>query len=93
MKITSTVDHFYAIGISYKTADLATRGQFSLTNEQCVGLLKEAKEEGIQEILINTTCNRTEVYAYAAHPYQIIKLLCSHSGGELSVFEKAGVYP
>ena len=73
-----------------QTADLNTRGQFSLSNEQCVSLLKEAKEKGIQEILINTTCNRTEIYAYAEHPYQVIKLLCAHSGGELSVFEQLG---
>ena len=90
MKVDSTIHHFYAIGISYKTADLSTRGQFSLSNEQCVSLLKEAKEKGIQEILINTTCNRTEIYAYAEHPYQIIQLLCAHSGGALSVFEQLG---
>ena len=90
MKVDTTTHHFYTIGISYKTADLTTRGQFSLSNEQCVSLLKEAKEKGINEILINTTCNRTEIYAYAAHPYQIIKLLCAHSGGELSVFEQLG---
>ena len=90
MKVDSTIHHFYAIGISYKTADLSTRGQFSLSNEQCVNLLKEAKEKGIQEILINTTCNRTEIYAYAEHPYQIIQLLCAHSGGALSVFEQLG---
>ncbi len=90
MKVDSTTHHFYTIGISYKTADLSTRGQFSLSNEQCVSLLKEAKKKGIKEILINTTCNRTEIYAYAEHPYQIIKLLCAHSGGELSVFEQLG---
>ena len=90
MKVDSTTQHFYTIGISYKTADLITRGQFSLNNEQCVSLLKEAKDKGIKEILINTTCNRTEIYAYAAHPYQVIKLLCAHSGGALSVFEQLG---
>ena len=90
MKVDSTTQHFYTIGISYKTADLSTRGQFSLSNEQCLSLLKEAKEKGIKEILINTTCNRTEIYAYAAHPYQVIKLLCAHSGGALSVFEQLG---
>ena len=90
MKVDSTTQHFYTIGISYKTADLSTRGQFSLSNEQCVSLLKEAKEKEIKEILINTTCNRTEIYAYAAHPYQVIKLLCAHSGGALSVFEQLG---
>ena len=86
----STIQHFYTIGISYKTANLATRGQFSLSNEQCIALLTEAKSKGIKEILINTTCNRTEIYAYAAHPYQIIKLLCDFSNGELSVFETLG---
>ena len=90
MKVDSTKQHFYTIGISYNTADLNTRGQFSLSNEQCVSLLKESKEKGIKEILINTTCNRTEIYAYAAHPYQVIKLLCAHSGGALSVFEQLG---
>lgn len=90
MKVDSTTQHFYTIGISYKTADLSTRGQFSLSNEQCVSLLKEAKEKEIKEILINTTCNRTEIYAYAAHPNQVIKLLCAHSGGALSVFEQLG---
>ena len=90
MNSNSTIQHFYTIGISYKTADLATRGQFSLSNEQCIALLSEAKVKGIEEILINTTCNRTEIYAYAAHPYQIIKLLCDYSNGELNVFESLG---
>jgi len=90
MNSNLTIQHFYTIGISYKTADLATRGQFSLSNEQCIALLSEAKAKGIEEILINTTCNRTEIYAYAAHPYQIIKLLCDYSNGELNVFESLG---
>ena len=90
MKVDSTTQHFYTIGISYQTANLNTRGKFSLSNEQCLSLLKEAKEKSIKEILINTTCNRTEIYAYAENPYQIIKLLCAHSGGELSVFEQLG---
>lgn len=90
MKVDTTTKHFYAIGISYKTADLITRGKFSLSNEQCNALLNEAKSLGTEEILINTTCNRTEIYAYAAHPYQLIKLLCAHSNGELDLFEQLG---
>lgn len=90
MTLAKTGKHFYAIGISHKTADLPTRGQFSLSNEQCNALLTEAKTHGIEEILINTTCNRTELYAFVAHPYQLIKLLCQFSNGELSVFEALG---
>ncbi len=90
MQLNSTTNYFYAVGISYKNADLGTRGKFSLSNAQCSSLLLEAKSEGIDEILINTTCNRTEIYAYAAHPYELIKLLCKHSGGALETFENLG---
>lgn len=90
MQLNSTTNYFYAVGISYKNADLETRGKFSLSNGQCSSLLLEAKSKGINEILINTTCNRTEIYAYAAHPYELIKLLCKHSGGALETFENLG---
>jgi len=90
MNADSSKKDFYAIGISYKTADLVTRGKFSLSTEQCKGLLVEAKTLGVSEILINTTCNRTEIYVYADHPNLLIELLCTHSGGEISVFNKLG---
>jgi glutamyl-tRNA reductase len=90
MNSDSSNKDFYAIGISYKTADLVTRGKFSLSTEQCKGLLVEAKTLGVSEILINTTCNRTEIYAYADHSNLLIELLCTHSGGEISVFNKLG---
>jgi glutamyl-tRNA reductase len=90
MNADSSNKDFYAIGISYKTADLVTRGKFSLSTEQCKGLLVEAKTLGVSEILINTTCNRTEIYAYADHSNLLIELLCTHSGGEISVFNKLG---
>ncbi len=90
MNADSSNKDFYAIGISYKTADLVTRGKFSLSTEQCKGLLVEAKTLGVSEILINTTCNRTEIYVYADHPNLLIELLCTHSGGEISVFNKLG---
>ena len=90
MQLADATKHFYAIGISYKTADLSTRGKFSLSNDQCNALLLEAKSQKIDEILINTTCNRTEIYAFAAHPYKLIKLLCTFSNGTIPVFEQLG---
>ena len=90
MQLADATKHFYAIGISYKTADLSTRGKFSLSNDQCNALLLEAKSQKIDEILINTTCNRTEIYAFAAHPYELIKLLCTFSNGTIPVFEELG---
>lgn len=90
MEISNIKKHFYAIGVSYKNADLKTRGDFSLGLEQKDALTLEAKNEGVHEILINSTCNRTEIYAHVNHPIQLINLLCKHSQGTLSVFNEIG---
>lgn len=90
MEVSNNKKHFYVIGVSYKNADLKTRGDFSLSLEQKDALTLEAKSEGISEILINSTCNRTEIYAHVNHPIQLINLLCKHSNGNLAVFNEIG---
>jgi|TARA_B110001452_G_C15224244_1_gene424356 glutamyl-tRNA reductase len=90
MEVSNNKKHFYAIGVSYKNADLKTRGDFSLSFEQKDSLTLEAKREGVEEILINSTCNRTEMYAHVNHPIQLINLLCKHSKGSLAVFNEIG---
>lgn len=90
MKHSTAGKDFFVVGISYRTANLETRGLFSLGSTQCDALLQEAKSDGIAELLINTTCNRTELYAYVEDPSKLIDLLCKHSRGSLSTFEKLG---
>lgn len=80
--------HFYIIGLSYKKADADTRGHFSLSEEGKQNLLEDAKEEGIDGLIVTSTCNRTELYGFAQHPYQLIKLLCEHTHGTVEEFEK-----
>lgn len=86
----STYANFYVIGLSYKKADATIRGHFSLNTEMKETLLKEAKKSGIANILAVSTCNRTELYGFAQHPFQLIKLLCTHTRGTVEAFEKAG---
>ena len=81
-------NHFYTIGLSYKKADAEIRGHFSLDEEGRRNLLKEAKAEGIDGLVITSTCNRTEIYGFAQHPFQLIKLLCTHTHGTVEKFEK-----
>src|SRR5690606_18281892 len=45
-------------------------------------------QEGIEALLVTSTCNRTELYGFAAHPYQLIKLLCENTNGRVEDFEK-----
>ncbi|MEZ4853208.1 glutamyl-tRNA reductase [Flavobacterium sp.] len=79
---------FYVVGLSYKKADAETRGRFSLSAEAKNKLLRQAKEEGIENIIVVSTCNRTELYGFAQHPFQLIKLLCDNSQGTVEDFQK-----
>jgi len=81
---------FYAVGLSYKKADVATRGKFSLGNEAKSTVLQQAKSEGIGSLIVTSTCNRTEIYGFAEHPFQLIKLLCDNSLGSVEEFQKVG---
>lgn len=84
---------FYAIGLSYKKADAEIRGKFSLSDVAKTALLNQAKEEGIDSLIVTSTCNRTEIYGFAQHPFQLIKLLCENSQGTVEEFQKvAHVY-
>ena len=80
--------HFYAVGLSYKKADAETRGKFSLSEEAKNHLLDDAKFESIESMIAISTCNRTELYGFAEHPFQLINLLCKHSNGTIEDFQK-----
>jgi glutamyl-tRNA reductase len=79
---------FYSIGLSYKKADADIRGKFSVDAEAKSKLLAQAKEEGIESLIVTSTCNRTEIYGFAQHPFQLIKLLCENSKGTVEEFQK-----
>lgn len=79
---------FYAVGLSYKKADAEMRGKFSLDEKAKTNLLTQAKIEGIESLFLISTCNRTEIYGFAQHPFQLIKLLCENSQGTVEDFQK-----
>ena len=79
---------FYAVGLSYKKADAAIRGKFSLDAKAKSTLLIQAEAEGIEALIVTSTCNRTEIYGFANHPYELIKLLCENSQGSVQEFQE-----
>lgn len=79
---------FYAVGLSYKKADAETRGKFSLDSKAKTQVLIQAQSEGIDSLVVTSTCNRTEIYGFAQHPYQLIKLICENSVGSVEEFQK-----
>ncbi|WP_294733774.1 glutamyl-tRNA reductase [uncultured Flavobacterium sp.] len=80
--------YFYAVGLSYRKADAETRGKFSLSAEGKQNVLQQAKQEGIDSLIVISTCNRTEIYGFAQHPFQLIKLLCDNSCGTVEEFQR-----
>ena len=78
---------FYVVGLSYKKADAEMRGKFSLDDLSKTSVLHQAKNEGIESLFLISTCNRTEIYGFAQHPFQLIKLLCDNSQGTVEDFQ------
>ena len=79
---------FYAIGLSYKKADADIRGLFSLDEASKLALLRQAKKNDIESLVVTSTCNRTEIYGFAQHPFQLIQLLCDNARGTVEEFQK-----
>ncbi|AXG69120.1 glutamyl-tRNA reductase [Kordia sp. SMS9] len=80
---------FYCVGLSYQKAEAHIRGKFSLTDAAQASILETTKVQHIGDgALIISTCNRTEIYGFASHPCQFIKLLCDYSNGTAEEFEK-----
>jgi glutamyl-tRNA reductase len=85
---TTDITHFFVAGINYKKTDAAMRGQFAISNEQYAEILVNAKEQGLRELFILSTCNRTEIYGLASSAAQLIQLLCTHTEGSRDTFEQ-----
>lgn len=77
------IHNFRSIALSYKTAPLSVREILALTEEQCKALLSTVRDIfDVTDLLIVSTCNRTELYYSASEDLSIelIKLLCVHKG-------------
>ena len=78
------------IGISYKNANTNVRGKFSLDKSQSKTLILEAKKIKINSIIVNSTCNRVEIYFNSSNTVKVIELLCQVSRGTIKEFHDYG---
>ncbi len=81
---------FLAVGLNFQKADAVLRGRFSLDTPAKEALLQRAREEGIDGMLVTSTCNRTELYGFASTPEHLIRLLCQHTDGREEEFDAVG---
>ena len=62
----------HCIGVSYKKADVAARGRFSLSSSAQMLLLNRAKEINIEALTVQSTCNRTELYGFCENAQDLV---------------------
>lgn len=84
-----SIANYFVAGINYKKSDAAVRGRFAVNNEQYAAVLKAAVAQGLDELFVLSTCNRTEVYGFAHNPHQLVEALCSQTAGNAETFERS----
>jgi glutamyl-tRNA reductase len=54
------------VGLNYRTAPVAVRERFWINeNRRCEALVQLSRAEGIEEVIVMATCNRTEFWLWA----------------------------
>ncbi|MGQ1911260.1 glutamyl-tRNA reductase [Marinifilum sp. RC60d5] len=89
-EIRENLQKLLVVGISYRKSALDVRGLFSLTSDDQEKILKEAKENALDSMVILSTCNRTEIYAHSSQLDLIIDLFLKYCKGSREDFSNNG---
>lgn len=82
------VDQFFIAGISYKKTDAEIRSLFAINQEQYGQLISAGRAQGLRELFVLSTCNRTEIYGFAPDAGHLISLLCQFTRGDEATFRE-----
>ena len=87
--ICSGLDNFTVIGINYHKANTTTRSDFAVCASALEEITQQAKQHQINDLIVLSTCNRTELYGIAP-ANTLIDLLCAATKNSKSTFEGPG---
>lgn len=68
---------FCYIGINYKNANLNIRDKISFTDQKKMDFLAKAEQSGVNQCMILSTCNRSEVFYFAQEQESLRNLYLS----------------
>jgi glutamyl-tRNA reductase len=85
---------FNVLGINHKTAPVALREKVAFSEERLLAALRTLRQEvGVAEVVILSTCNRTEVYwAGSASGAELSRWLEGHHGHNLDLAQSLYVH-
>jgi glutamyl-tRNA reductase len=84
------LERFTVIGINHRLADVGTRSLFGMAQSETQALLEDAKESGLKSVIVLSTCNRSEIYAFTNDIPGLINLFVKHTRGNHEIFESKG---
>ena len=84
--MSTSIQQFFIIGVNYRKTDAAIRGLFAVNHDQYAVILENAAAQGLNEVFVVSTCNRTEIYGLANSANELIDLLCEVTAGDKKTF-------
>ncbi len=82
------IEHFWVVGINYKKTDASVRGLFAVNEGQYNQLLALAPAQGLKDLFVLSTCNRTEIYGFSENAGVLMNLLAGVCAGDIHEFER-----
>lgn len=82
----SSFANFFLVGIDHRSASVDIREKFSLSEAQASHIIHDYKQLGGDGIMVVSTCNRTEIYAFGNCPRDIISLFCKHTENDQALY-------
>jgi glutamyl-tRNA reductase len=82
------ISNFFVVGVNYKKTDATKRSLFAVGDDQYVNILADARQQGLTDLFVLSTCNRTEIYGFAEDAAVLSKLVCHYTEGGSALFNE-----
>ncbi|MDI6400952.1 glutamyl-tRNA reductase [Balneolaceae bacterium ANBcel3] len=89
-EVESQLNEFAAVGINHWKASVAIRERFSMSEGQKERFMDDARIIGLKDVILISTCNRTEIFGRTQTPGVLVELLLKHSDGDQEAFDDLG---
>lgn len=82
------MENFLVAGVNYKKTTINIRSRFSISEESIKEIYAQFKEDGRTNIIILSTCNRTEIYGYGISEDEIKNIFKKYTAADNFDIEK-----
>ncbi|MEL7341275.1 MAG: NAD(P)-binding domain-containing protein, partial [Bacteroidota bacterium] len=89
------LSNFCAVGIGHRQLDISDRSRYAFSDNKQLAILDAAKEQGIEGLMVLSTCNRSEFYAFGCPLPQLYQFFIQQIGEttdtDVLIWQKQGL--